>query len=110
MPLPYRPHTATVSAVAPTTASRETTAFTRSGSTQVRGMLEENPSTADLEGFGFDVDFPAIWLCNLSDAGSIKVGDFITVNTRVYAVVSGPKKMDAITVIDHASYLVRRHT
>lgn len=108
MALPYKPHTATVAAIAAGTTGRQVTSHSRSGSTSVRGMLEEiNPEVA-VRDFGLAVDFPGIWLCDLTDAVSIKVGDKITVNARDYYVKAGPQKMDAVALTAHARYLVGR--
>lgn len=105
----YRPHTATVAAVAATTVSDEVTGYSRSGSTSIRGQLTEKTPMDAMREWGLEVMNPAVWLCNLADADSIKVGDTITVNTRVYYVLSGPQLMDAEPRTSHAKYLVRRN-
>lgn len=109
MALPYKPHTATVAAVAANTTGDKVDYFSKSGSTAVRGMLEETTPAQAVRDFGLDVDFPGIWLCDLADAGSIKVGDRLAVNTRTYLVKAGPQKMDAVAATSHARYLVARH-
>lgn len=98
----------TIAAVAPTVATREVTAYTRSGSTQVRGQLTEKTTQQAFEMFGLELNFPAVWLCNLADATSLKVGDRGTVNSRAYIVRAGPQQMGAEPITAHARYLVER--
>ena len=110
MPLARRPQTAAVEAVAATVSSSEITAYTFGSPTNIRGQLTEKSPQQALEGWGIDTEFPAVWLCNQSDASSIKVGDRMTINTRVYIVLAGPQIMDAESRTSHARYLVQRYS
>lgn len=109
MPLFHKPHTATVTQKTTVTASSEVTGYVDLVPTvAVQGQLTEKTPGQALEDFGFDLAFPAVWLCDLSDADDIQVGYKLTVNSRDYRVLLGPQRMDAETVTAHARYLCER--
>lgn len=109
MPLALRPQTASVSAVAPVVSGSEITGYSHGAGTNIKCQLTEKTSQYALEAWGIDTEFPAVLLVNLTDAGSIKVGDYATVNSRVYVVLAGPQRMDAEPLTAHARYLVQRY-
>lgn len=108
MPLPYKPHTATVTAKAGVTVSTERTSYIDAVPVSVTGQLTEKTSEEALKAFGIDSRYPAVWLCDLTDAGSIAVGYKMVVNSRTYHVLAGPQKMDAEPITAHARYLLER--
>lgn len=110
MSLFYKPHTATVTQVGELTSSGEIVGYTDLIPTvSVAGQLTEKTPQQALEMFGIDVQFPAVWLCDLGDADSIQVGFRMSVNSREYIIVAGPQRMDAEPITSHARYLVRRY-
>lgn len=108
MPLPLKPQTASVSAVSATEVSGEITTYAYGAATNIGCHLTEKTSQYAVESWGIDTEYPAVLLVDLSDAGSIKVGDRLTVNSRLYIVLAGPQKMDAESITAHARYLVQR--
>lgn len=110
MPLFYKPHTAGVGAVSATVASNEITGYAYSGFTLlIKGQLTEKTPQQALEMFGISPAFPAVWLCDLADAGSFKIGDKVQVNAREYRVIAGPQRMDAEPITAHARFLWERY-
>jgi len=106
----WKPHTLVVTQRTSVTISSAVVGYSDLVPTvSVQGQMTEKTPGEALEAFGIDVSFPAVWLCDLDDADSIKVGDKGTYNSRDYRVVAGPKRMDAETITSHAMYLCERY-
>lgn len=108
MPLFRRPNTAVVSSVAKTKSGSEITAFTYSGSASILGQLTEKTPGMAAENYGVDAEFAAVWLCNIADSASIKIGWRMVIDGRTYYVKAGPQIMNAESVTSHARYLLAR--
>lgn len=107
MPLARRPHTAAWRAKSATVSSSEITGYTEASPVSLLGQMTEKTTSQAFEMFGMEVDFPAVWLCNVGSG--VKVGDSLTVNSRRYEVVAGPQVMDAEPITAHERFLCRRN-
>lgn len=109
MPLYYKPHSATVRQYTSATTASEITSYPAlTPDVTVNGQLTEKTSQQVFAEWGLEVDFPAVFLCDLTDADDIQVGYLIIVNSREYYVQAGPKRMDAEPITAHAMYLLNR--
>lgn len=111
MPLPLKPHTMTVTKYTTATVSSEVTSYPAVvPDVTIDGQITESSPVAVLEEYGIDLQFPAVWLCDLEDADDLQVGFKGVVNGRTYRVVSGPQRNDAVPAISHARYLLERES
>lgn len=75
----------------------------------VRGQLTPMGARTLEEQWGLALQRPHLWLCNLSDDGKFKEGDYATYNGREFTV-KGIKRWGALANLDHLECLLEEHT
>lgn len=107
MPVPLKPHTATVTPRTFTESGDIVTGYTDGSTATVRGILTEKNPLEVMEAWGIAATFPATFLC---DVGSgIAIGDKLTVLGSDYRVLAGPQTVTTVSLLTHERFLVERH-
>ena len=100
MALRKKPHTLSFTPVTETTnGSYEVQPAAEGTAVSVDGQLTPISSQAAFERFGVELSRPHLWMCDDTDASSIKVGYKATVGSREFFVKSPPMIWDAIASI-----------
>lgn len=108
--LRYKPHTVTVAPKSGTVSSSELTGYAAGSGVSVRGQVTEKTPQQALEMFGVVLSNPAVFLFEIADVASVKIGFVATLNGRSYWVAAGPQIMDAEPRTAHARVLLERNT
>lgn len=104
----HKPHTAVLKVGAEVVASSVVGGVTRTGSAEIRGMLD----TARLPDqvvaqWGIDSSLLAVWYCEIADA-TMREGDRLTIGGVSWMVLADPQKSDAETITSHAHCPVKK--
>ncbi len=103
-----KPHTLTVNPVQETKSGDVIESYTFGSAITLRGQVSEKTSERAFRDFGHETSNPAYLMLDVDDSASVKPGDKVTVNGRVYYVQAGPKINDAHPAMSYALYLVER--
>ena len=100
MPLKKKPHTLSFTPVSESVDSSWVAQPPSEGTAvSVDGQLTPISSQSAFERFGVELSRPHLWMCDDTDASSIKVGYKATVGSREFFVKSPPMIWDAIASI-----------
>lgn len=110
MPLLRRPHTASVlDAENLVHGAGAVVGATRTAAQTVRGQLTPISASTAFEQWGIELQRPHLWLCNESDDGKFKEGDYLEINARRYTV-RGIKRWTALNPLNCLECLLEEHS
>lgn len=103
MGLAYKPHTALVEKVSAVMSGDRITRYERMEVGSVTGQMTEKTPSEISSDYGLETKNPALWLMDMGEAIVPSAGDRLTVNGRVYRVLTSGQTSDAVYAGSHLS-------